>query len=247
MTFVSALFSRTHLNANYFAVLNESFKVISLFSYQSSLSCCCSATFVSYQIFKCLSTTFLTFFKVICFCCVTHATAHIYYHKHLRLSTTFLFFLAVFQQLSYIIMYPSACQQLFHFYNCERRRRDLNPRAAVNDLHPFQGCPFGQLGYFSELKQYMIIDLVDNGESGIRTHAPLRTNGFQDRLVMTTSISLQFCFALFDQRKIYYTYTPLPCQQVFFIFLHFFHLFLKQGYIYLLFLYINSKKNCLYV
>ena len=67
----------------------------------------------------------------------------------------------------------------------------MNPRAAVNDLHPFQGCPFGQLGYFSELKQYMIIDLVDNGESGIRTHAPLRTNGFQDRLVMTTSIPLR--------------------------------------------------------
>ena len=32
----------------------------------------------------------------------------------------------------------------------KRRRRDLNPRAAINDLHPFQGCPFGQLGYFSE-------------------------------------------------------------------------------------------------
>ena len=30
-----------------------------------------------------------------------------------------------------------------------------------------------------------------NGEGGIRTHAPLRTNGFQDRLVMTTSIPLQ--------------------------------------------------------
>ena len=28
----------------------------------------------------------------------------------------------------------------------------MNPRAAINDLHPFQGCPFGQLGYFSELK-----------------------------------------------------------------------------------------------
>ncbi len=27
----------------------------------------------------------------------------------------------------------------------------MNPRAAINDLHPFQGCPFGQLGYFSEL------------------------------------------------------------------------------------------------
>ena len=33
----SLLFSRTHFNANCFAVLNESFKVISLFSYQSSL------------------------------------------------------------------------------------------------------------------------------------------------------------------------------------------------------------------
>ena len=29
-----------------------------------------------------------------------------------------------------------------------------------------------------------------NGEGGIRTHAPSRTNGFQDRLVMTTSIPL---------------------------------------------------------
>ena len=29
-----------------------------------------------------------------------------------------------------------------------------------------------------------------NAEGGIRTHAPLRTNGFQDRLVMTTSIPL---------------------------------------------------------
>lgn len=33
----------------------------------------------------------------------------------------------------------------------ERRRRDLNPRAAINDLLPFQGSPFGQLGYFSKM------------------------------------------------------------------------------------------------
>ena len=31
-----------------------------------------------------------------------------------------------------------------------------------------------------------------NAEGGIRTHVPFRTNGFQDRLVMTTSIPLQF-------------------------------------------------------
>ena len=30
-----------------------------------------------------------------------------------------------------------------------------------------------------------------SAEGGVRTHVPLRTNGFQDRLVMTTSIPLQ--------------------------------------------------------
>ncbi len=102
----------------------------------------------------------------------------------------------------------------------------MNPRAAINDLLPFQGSPFGQLGYFS--KSPYAIALVHfftrsvlyyialfffcqelfrlfsnsflfltSGESGIRTHAPLRTNGFQDRLVMTTSISLRIHFSVF--------------------------------------------------
>ena len=84
------------------------------------------------------------------------------------------------QQLVYFIKLICICQELFStFFKIERRRRDLNPRAATNDLLPFQGSPFSQLGYFSK-----------NGEGGIRTHAPFRTNGFQDRLVMTTSIPL---------------------------------------------------------
>ena len=40
------------------------------------------------------------------------------------------------------------------------------------------------------------IRLSLNGEGGIRTHAPFRTNGFQDRLVMTASIPLQTCFSI---------------------------------------------------
>ena len=39
----------------------------------------------------------------------------------------------------------------FEVFIFKRRRRDLNPRAAINDLLPFQGSPFGQLGYFSKL------------------------------------------------------------------------------------------------
>ena len=102
----------------------------------------------------------------------------------------------------------------------------MNPRAAINDLLPFQGSPFGQLGYFSKLpytivffapfyqKRFILYRVVSclsrtfltffckslfstSGESGIRTHAPLRTNGFQDRLVMTTSISLHIYFFVF--------------------------------------------------
>ena len=116
--------------------------------------------------------------------------------------------------------------EVFYFFktqNLKRRRRDLNPRAAINDLLPFQGSPFGQLGYFSKLpyaitsffqKRFILYRVVfylsrtfltfhkflfssNSGESGIRTHAPLRTNGFQDRLVMTTSISLHIHFSVF--------------------------------------------------
>ena len=35
---------------------------------------------------------------------------------------------------------------------------------------------------------------VFSGEDGIRTHVPVRTNGFQDRLVMTASIPLRIGF-----------------------------------------------------
>ena len=126
------------------------------------------------------------------------------------------------RQLIYFTTSFSMCQVLFSsFFKPERRRRDLNPRAAINDLLPFQGSPFGQLGYFSKLpyaiashffqkrfilyrvvfrlsRTFLFIFILNSGESGIRTHAPLRTNGFQDRLVMTTSISLHVHFSVFD-------------------------------------------------
>ena len=126
--------------------------------------------------------------------------------------------------LSHIQVFVNNFFQISFSKKFERRRRDLNPRAAINDLLPFQGSPFGQLGYFSKspylLSSYLfncllscesLFSITDvslfvknffklfskfnfkfltSGESGIRTHAPLRTNGFQDRLVMTTSISL---------------------------------------------------------
>ncbi len=78
----------------------------------------------------------------------------------------------------------------------------MNPRAAINDLHPFQGCPFSLLGTSAEkwlmiicrftLLKPLIYQVVSiSGEDGIRTHAPVKTNGFQDRPVMTASVPLR--------------------------------------------------------
>ena len=92
--------------------------------------------------------------KVVCL-----ATALLFYHVVFSLSRTFLSFFQTlfstfcsFQQLFEFIITLSLCQELFlSFFRKKRRRRDLNPRAAINDLLPFQGSPFGQLGYFSKL------------------------------------------------------------------------------------------------
>ena len=72
--------------------------------------------------------------------------------------------------------------------------------------------------WFSELR---------SGEDGIRTHVPVRTNGFQDRRVMTTSLPLQnggaAPFVLVRTRcsranKWYIIRTLLHCQCSFLIF-----------------------------
>ena len=41
----------------------------------------------------------------------------------------------------------------------ERRRRDLNPRAAINDLHPFQGCPFDHLGTSPQVSWFLFYNI----------------------------------------------------------------------------------------
>ena len=58
--------------------------------------------------------------------------------------------------------------------------------------------------------------LCCSGEGGIRTHAPLRTNGFQDRLVMTTSIPLHiFLSAVISTARVSLPLTPNFCHLFF--------------------------------
>ena len=116
----------------------------------------------------------------------------------------------------------------------------MNPRAAINDLHPFQGCPFSHLGTSPNQADHIFLLIatrfwrIASGEDGIRTHAPFRTNGFQDRLVMTTSIPLQVCCGLLLQPNAsvilakMYTSVNMFFQTFFFFFLLFFYIFAKH-------------------
>ena len=126
------------------------------------------------------------FLKLFLFKLLSHQTAHKFYHRSLCLSSTFF-------------------KKFWSFFSIpfKRRRRDLNPRAAINDLLPFQGSPFSRLGTSPSVWSSFDYDMQfpASGEDGIRTHAPLRTNGFQDRLVMTTSIPLH---VVLDYDTIFY-------------------------------------------
>ena len=80
-------------------------------------------------------------------------------------------------QLLYISTAFDFCQYLFpNFFVWKRRRRDLNPRAAINDLLPFQGSPFGLLGTspsIAELK-FFILFFYTLSSSAWR-NAPMRS------------------------------------------------------------------------
>ena len=92
--------------------------------------------------------------KIIFLLCRLSQTASLLYHVVFRLSRSFSTFLELFLFLSCgnfgsISYLPLSCQELFlrnFSVFTERRRRDLNPRAATNDLLPFQGSPFSHLG-----------------------------------------------------------------------------------------------------
>ena len=70
-----------------------------------------------------------------------------------------------------------------------------------------------------------------SGEDGIRTHAPVKTNGFQDRPVMTTSVPLHSYFIVSHQRLDYIIIRLFICQHFFEFFCNFFH-FLNFDFLY---------------
>ena len=142
-------FSRVVVYCSVIKVLCRSFKATALIFYQSAFRlsrtffffCCPPAgqlrhntTFVRH-----LSTVFLQVFAT--------------FPAHLQLILYVVFLHDIIHNLTFNIQKLPEFSSSFGMIseNIKRRRRDLNPRAATNDLLPFQGSPFGQLGYFSKM------------------------------------------------------------------------------------------------
>ena len=66
--------------------------------------------------------------------------------------------------------------------------------APVTRPTPLAGAPRHQLEYFSMVTDYRTYK--NGGESGIRTHGTLLYDGFQDRSVMTASVSLRIAVTM---------------------------------------------------
>ena len=142
------------------SVLNNSLRIFRvcclLFNYQGSVRLRDSSNRLSYLIQ--LVKKFFKFFKLFSLFKSLLVLRELVYNIifNIYLSRSFLFFLTYFWLEFYIQnskIKNDIIQNLLVYQRhiSKRRKRDLNPRAAINDLLPFQGSPFGQLGYFSKL------------------------------------------------------------------------------------------------
>ena len=128
------------------------------------------------------------------------ATALISYHKTSCLSRTFFenFSCCLSDNRRYLTTDRSKSQELFktffNFFCGQRRKRDLNPRAAINDLLPFQGSPFNHLGTSPNALLILYANAVLMSPSpghlhkktqrvGFEPTAPCGVTGFQDQLL----------------------------------------------------------------
>ena len=107
------------------------------------------------------------------------------------------------RQLLYFIKSFSLCQELFYFFVTFFQSDNILYIKFFNQhyLHHL----FVQYAHkhLWQIKSHSCLMNGLSGEDGIRTHAPVKTNGFQDRPVMTTSVPLHSYFIVSHQRLDY--------------------------------------------
>ena len=83
--------------------------------------------------------------------------------------------------------------------------------APVSRPTPLAGEPLHHLGKSANRRARNSPIKNNGGEGGIRTHVTVKSNGFQDRLVMTASIPLHFYCRI--NQLLYYTTVRGSCQE----------------------------------
>ena len=172
------------------------------------LFCFLATAHLDYHIVSNLSTTFLKFFKIFYFSFKLYCRS---LERLLRIPNVFSVvnnFFKVFSTffshtISCIVFYfrPQnlvLCVLVPYFLLFNFNKDFFHTPLASNQLchAPASDLLFLQL---RKAKGKWIFHLPFSAEGGIRTHVPFRTNGFQDRLVMTSSIPLQL-LSLVQQR-----------------------------------------------
>ena len=107
------------------------------------------------------------------------------------------------RQLLYYIKAVSVCQELFYFFVIFFQSDNI---LYVKFFHQhYLPHLFVQYAHkhLWQIKSHSCLMNGLSGEDGIRTHAPVKTNGFQDRPVMTTSVPLHSYFIVSHQRLDY--------------------------------------------
>ena len=103
----------------------------------------------------------------------------------------------------------------------------MNPRAAINDLLPFQGSPFGQLGYFSKLPY--LLSSSDIYLCRSQRQVILYLVCFVLSSTFLTFLKLFFKLASFPRQLLDNTIEALHCQHFFTYFFTFSQVFLRKN------------------
>ena len=92
-------------------------------------------------------------------------TTSLFYHFQKSLSRTFfILFLLFFNSLCILAFSLENVKNFFLRLYSQRRRRDLNPCAATNDLLTFQASPFGLLGTSPNSQQNLFKEDVQTND-----------------------------------------------------------------------------------
>ena len=163
------------------------FQGFSLFSYQCSLLHCLATTIDMVSNFQVFVNNFFKFFIK-----QGYKDSNLEMTESESVALPFgdspMRFSKLFSRLRHVVLYINAYIKVNPFFQIFLN--SVLSSLSCDSLFILSKC-FAFVKNFFHFLLHLCFKAKESAGGGIRTHAPLRTNGFQDRLVMTTSIPLR--------------------------------------------------------